>query len=125
MNPISFEMPLKTSNPLNNSHGHWRKVAKKRKTERYTTALAFREAVWKQKVRMGDGLRFTVNLTRVAPSNGLDADSLPAALKSVRDELALHLGFTNDNDPRLRWEYGQARGKPKEYAVRVRIEVVE
>jgi hypothetical protein len=27
----------------------------------------------------------------------------------------------NDHDPRVTWAYGQERGKPKEYAVRVEI----
>ena len=58
--------------------------------------------------------------------------ALPAALKSVRDELAVLLGLpprkvrgrrahAEDRDPRVRWRYAQERGRPREYAVRVEV----
>ena len=61
-----------------------------------------------------------VRLTRVAPSNGLDDDNLRPALKSVRDGIADALGV-DDRDPRVSWEYGQLRGRAREYAVEVEI----
>lgn len=60
-----------------------------------------------------------VTLVRVAP-RALDDDNLRSAFKALRDGIADRLGV-KDNDPRVRWEYDQARGKAKEYAARVVI----
>jgi predicted Fe-S protein YdhL (DUF1289 family) len=62
-----------------------------------------------------------VHMTRIAPSNGLDDDSLPASCKGIRDEIAKWLGV-DDRDPRVRWEYAQTRGK--EWAVLVNVREV-
>lgn len=48
-------------------------------------------------------------MTRVAPSNGLDCDSLPASCKGIRDQIAQWLGV-DDRDKRVRWVYEQRRG---------------
>lgn len=48
-------------------------------------------------------------MTRVAPSNGLDCDSLPASCKGIRDQIAHWLGV-DDRDPRVKWAYEQRRG---------------
>jgi hypothetical protein len=60
-----------------------------------------------------------VHLTRIAPRE-LDDDNLRGALKSTRDGVADALGI-DDRDPRVRWGYGQERGKVREYAVRVEV----
>lgn len=59
-----------------------------------------------------------VRLVRVAP-RPLDGDNLQAAFKAIRDELALRLGLPDDRDPRVTWEYGQERGRPKEQGLRI------
>jgi hypothetical protein len=64
--------------------------------------------------------RVTIELTRVAPRQ-LDDDNLRGALKACRDGITDALGLRDDSDPRLVWSYSQARGKPREYAVRVTV----
>jgi hypothetical protein len=61
-----------------------------------------------------------VTIVRIAPRE-LDSDNLASGCKALRDGIADRLGV-KDNDPRVVWRYAQARGKPKEYAVRVVIE---
>lgn len=61
-----------------------------------------------------------VTMTRISPGT-LDDDNLRPALKSIRDGIADAFGV-KDNDPRIEWRYAQERGKPKAYAVRIRIE---
>jgi len=59
-----------------------------------------------------------ITLTRIAP-RALDAhDNLPISLKNTVDGIADYLGI-DDRDPRVRWEYAQRRGEPKQYAVEV------
>lgn len=60
-----------------------------------------------------------VRMTRVAPRS-LDDDNLSSGFKALRDGIADRLGV-KDNDPRVRWEYAQVRGRAKEYAARVMI----
>lgn len=64
-------------------------------------------------------LPVVVTLSRIAPRQ-LDDDNLRTAFKALRDGIAARYGIP-DNDPRIRWEYGQERGRPKEYAARVTI----
>jgi hypothetical protein len=61
-----------------------------------------------------------VMLTRVAPRK-LDFDNLTSSLKAARDEVAKQLGFSDDNDARLQFDYSQEKGAPKEYAVKVTL----
>ena len=69
--------------------------------------------------RAPHALPCVVTLTRVAPRT-LDGDNLQAGCKAARDGVALWLA-TDDADPRIRWEYAQAKGGPKEYGLRVEI----
>lgn len=62
-----------------------------------------------------------VLLTRIGPRR-LDSDNLAGACKAIRDGVADWLGI-DDGDPRVTWEYGQRRGKAREYAVEVEVEV--
>lgn len=113
-------IPVKTTNPLNGSWGHWRGPAAKRKKQRSLTktvlaaeSLAY---AWMP-------VRFPVDitLTRVAPSNGLDDDALPASLKAIRDGVTDWLGLKDDRTPNIRWLYEQRRGPRGAYAVEVSI----
>lgn len=52
-----------------------------------------------------------VRIQRVSPRKIKDGDNLGTALKSIRDGIAEALGF-NDGDPRFRWLYSSALGKP-------------
>lgn len=116
---ISFVLPLRTVNETN-AHGHWRGRQRRAKQQRGTAAAVMRTHVngahWSRLEPI------TVTLTRIAPSNGLDDDSLPASCKSVRDGIADAINGGQDRTERIAWRYAQARGKPREYAVLVRIE---
>lgn len=103
--------------PGNGSHGHWAVTAGVRKRHR---ELAY----WRLRVQLPDmlGPFVRITLTRIAP-RALDDDNNVAAFKGIRDGVADALGCS-DNDPRLRFEYRQKRGMPKEYAVEVTIEEV-
>jgi hypothetical protein len=116
---VRLSIPVKTTNPNNNSQGITRGAmfakAKVRKGQR---ALA--GAMTRSVVGLAPWLSVTVTLTRVAPSSGLDPhDGLGPALKGVADGITDGLGLANDRDPRIVWAYAQRRGKPKEYAVEV------
>ena len=62
-----------------------------------------------------------ITICRVAP-RALDDDNLVSAAKPVRDSIAAFLGL-DDRSQRMRWSVTQERGAPKEYAVRISIEV--
>ena len=62
----------------------------------------------------------TVTLTRLG-GRELDDDNAVAAMKYVRDTVALVMGFSDDAGGPLRWEYGQEPGGP--CGVRVELEV--
>lgn len=109
---------VKTTNVLNGSWGHWRGPAAKRKKQRQATIAAMNE---QHPQRMTVPFPIEVLLRRVAPSNGLDDDALPASLKSIRDGLTDWMGLKNDRTPLIRWTYDQRRGKPREYLVEIEI----
>lgn len=95
-----------------NLREHWRVRAIRAKGHRQAALMVPKEP----------GLPCTVLLTRIAPRQ-LDDDNLRSAFKALRDGIADRLGV-KDNDPRVRWEYAQERGRPKEYAARVTITAV-
>lgn len=105
-----IKIPLRTGNGQNNRE-HFRVAAKRAKAER--------EAVlWALKPSVLPSMPCTVLLTRVAPSNGLDQhDNLRGALKHCVDAIADWFGI-KDNDPRMTWEYAQARGP---WAVQIEV----
>lgn len=109
---MTILLPIRTKNPTNGSHGHWRVQAAIRKRQRGETRLL-----------MGSltvAFPVVINLTRISPRE-LDDDNLRPALKSIRDGITDALGLKDDRDKRLTWTYDQRRGKPKEYAVEVAI----
>ena len=61
-----------------------------------------------------------ITITRIGPRE-LDGDNLQGACKHVRDGVADWLGI-NDRSKLLKWEYAQAKGEPKEYGVKIRVE---
>jgi hypothetical protein len=108
---IEFTLPLRTVS-LANQREHWRSRSRRTKNERQVAYWAFEHP--------GKPLPYAVTMTRIAP-RALDDDNVRGALKAVRDGIAERLGI-DDRDPRVAWRYEQRRGKPKEYAVHVRIE---
>ncbi len=100
---------------LTNQREHWAVKARRAKSQRMTTRFIIDHGP----EMLATGM-FLVTLTRVAPRE-LDDDNLRAACKSVRDGVADWLGI-DDGDTRIEWRYEQAKGKPKEHAVRILIE---
>jgi len=106
----SIILPLRTVS-LANQREHWGKKARRAKSERQAAYL-----LTKGKLPTPPCV---VKLVRVAPRE-LDDDNLRGSMKSIRDGIADRLGI-DDRDPLVTWEYGQAQGKPKEYAVLVEV----
>ena len=106
---IEFQLPIKTVNPVNGAHGHWRKVARIRKSQRQTARL----------LTPRFEMPAVVTMTRLS-AGVLDDDNLRPALKSVRDGIADKLGIA-DNDPRVTWRYAQQRCKRGTWAVVVMV----
>lgn len=108
---IVVTLPLRTRSEAN-LREHWTKRAERTKQHRGTTRLVLR-------AKAAPFLPCTVRLTRISPCE-LDDDNLRSALKACRDGVADWLGI-NDRDRRVTWEYGQAKGGVREYAVRVEV----
>jgi hypothetical protein len=108
-------LPLKTI-AHTNERGHWRARARRVKAEREMTRLA-----WLAAGQPVPSWPAVVTITRIAP-RPLDAgDNLPSASKAIRDELVACWGLADDGGDEVRWQYEQARGGVREYAVRIEI----
>lgn len=103
-----IELPIRIES-VANKREHWSKRAARTKQQRFA-AIAVPV----------HPLPCVVTLIRVAP-RALDDDNLRSGFKALRDGIADRLGV-KDNDPRVRWEYDQVRGRAKQYAARVRVE---
>lgn len=103
-----IELPLRIESTPNRRE-HWSVKARRTKLERMAMIAV-----------PAHPLPCAVTITRIAPRT-LDSDNLAAGCKGVRDGIADRLGV-KDNDPRVTWHYKQARGRAKEYAVRIEIE---
>lgn len=95
-------VPIRTNNGLN-AREHWRARSARVKHERLSTQLAIGGSIKPQPPCV-------VTLTRVAPSNGLDDDNLPGALKAVRDQIAEWLGIDDRRRDLVLYSYRQRRG---------------
>lgn len=111
---LTVTLPIRAES-VSNIREHWSKRASRAKLHR-TTAWAELRAADKEPRLLGP---LVVRLVRVAPRQ-LDDDNLRGSLKAARDGVADWLGVP-DNDPRVRWDYAQEKGKPKTYAVRVEV----
>lgn len=106
----SIELPIRLDS-VANLREHWHRKASRARLHR-AAAVAIPHAMLV--------LPCTVTITRVGPRK-LDDDNLATAAKNLRDGIADRLGC-KDNDPRIRWQYAQARGQPKQFACRITIE---
>jgi hypothetical protein len=102
---VRFKVPIRTRS-LNEKLRGGRAAHRWAKQERDATRLLF-----PGQATLIEG-PFAIELRRVSPSaKGLDrGDNLPGALKAVRDEVALVLGFKDDSDLKLHFIYEQERG---------------
>jgi len=117
--PIEITIPIKIISELNVQE-HWRKKYARHKKLQKIINLMF------SRYRGTITLPCCVTLTRVAPRD-LDYVNFIGSLKALQDYVAdqiipgLPMGRA-DGDPRITWKYEQEKGKPKEYACRIRIE---
>ena len=113
MDAFTLTLPIRTVSEANQRE-HWAKKAKRAKGHRSVVAWALSSRGVKGLL----GRPLSVTLTRIAP-RGLDADNLAGSFKHVQDGVADALGI---DDRHIVWVYEQRKGKPKEYAVEIRIE---
>jgi len=111
---MTITLPIRTVSEANR-RDHWAKKAKRIAEQRVMVDMCCSTPFCRLRML----LPCLARLTRVAPRE-LDDDNLRGALKAVRDGVADALGV-KDNDPRVTWEYAQRRGKPREYAVTITI----
>ncbi len=111
---FEFELPIQTKN-ITNQRVHWAVKAGEAKSQKRWVRLKFPH----------DHLRPLVRVTMTRVSAGtMDDDGLRAALKGIRDGIAIRLGV-NDGGPLVRWEYAQEKGPIGKHLVRVRVELLE
>lgn len=119
-----FKLPLRTKS-LTNVREHWAVKAKRARLERAITAGHWRDscflATGRLTRKLEPGEMAWVHLCRIAPRT-LDDDNIRAAGKHIRDQIAQALGV-DDRSQRITWVYSQERGAPKEYAVRVEVDI--
>ncbi len=109
---------LRTVNSLNRRE-HWAARAKRTKHQRRIARWTLAPKLNPARAWLSIGGHVTLEVTRIAPSSGLDPhDGLPASLKAVVDGVCDALDLKSDRDPALRISYAQARGP---YAVRVEV----
>lgn len=113
------ELPIPTINPLN-AREHYMVRSRRTRSERDATAYLLRA----RRVEV-PALPVRVHLVRLSAGE-LDSDSLPAAFKGVRDQLAVWLGLpqtrqglADDRDPRVAWTYAQERAPRGTCAIRL------
>jgi hypothetical protein len=117
---------LRTINELNVSRQeHWATKHKRAKLQRSTTFHGLRHLL----PARPPPLPLKITVTRIAPSGGLDShDGLAASVKHIIDGISDYLagayGAGQDQQPGLVWAYRQRRGKPREYAVEIRLEAL-
>jgi hypothetical protein len=109
---LRVEMPLRLAGGTN-ARLHWGKRARIAKAEREAGYLLTPRSGWR--------LPCIVTLTRIAPRAMDGHDNVMALCKHLVDGIADRLGV-KDNDPRVTWQYKQARGKPRYYGVVVEFE---
>ena len=111
MNPLTFEIPIRTKSETN-LREHWAQHAKRKKEQRYKSNVFSLQWV--------DDLPpkpWRIVLTRLAPRR-LDTGNLSASMKHVQDGLCDAIGI-DDGDEENDWLYKQR--KRKEYGVEVTI----
>src|SRR5574338_709033 len=98
---------------------HWSQKFKRNRTQKFCVGLDLLASGYKP------NLPCCVKLVRIAPRN-LDEDNLIYAFKKIKDVVADYIipGLAPgraDGDKRIKWEYDQEKGEPKEYAIRIEI----
>ena len=104
-----------------NLRENWHVKAKRVQTQRQITRVMVGQhrKDWRDDL---PGAAYVITLTRVAP-RPLDTDNLARSFKAIRDGIADALGTDDSARSNLRWRYAQEKGSPKQYAVRIQIEI--
>jgi hypothetical protein len=105
---VALELPSTT-----NTREHWSARAARAKYQREVI-----RAEWMRQLRVVVDPPAEVIIARIAP-RALDDDTLAAACKAVRDQIAQDVLRVDDRDDRVRWIYRQTS------AARPRIQHVE
>jgi hypothetical protein len=114
---ISMLLAIRTESEAN-LHEH--RMAKARRTKLQRSIIKNR--IGQVRKDFGSNRAYIVTLTRIAP-RPLDDDNLPRSFKAIRDGVADALGTDDSARSNLRWRYAQEKGPPKQYAVRIQIEM--
>ena len=96
-----------------NLREHWAPKARRVAEQRYVCRVAAQSELRRDKLEPP----YEVTIVRIAPRK-LDGDNMAAACKAVRDGVADAIGI-DDGDDRIRWIYGQQKGK--EYGITITI----
>ena len=116
---IRITLALRTKSEAN-LRENWHVKAKRVRMQRQVTCIMVRQyrKDWRDNL---PGTTYVLTLTRIAP-RPLDSDNLARSLKAIRDGIADALKI-DDGSKRLTWNYGQEKGLPKKYAVRIEIQM--
>lgn len=120
MNDIILELPIKTVSEANN-FDHWTRKYKRKNAQSIAIRWAYNQL---NEPKLPENC--IVELTRIAPRKLDKEDNLPFCFKHIKDVIAdlirpgLRPGRADDNQ-KISWIYKQEKGKPKEYAIRIRI----
>ena len=122
MENLKYFIPVRTPNPSNSSRGIAFMVRKQHREQhkrgKEFTTLHLDDQGFLSPKDFPKVKR--VRLCRICPGNGLDGhDNLRSALKWVVDGIAEALAT---DDAKIKWDYTQRRGTPKEYGVEVEIQ---
>ena len=118
MTTIEIHLPIRTVSEANQSgFEHWGAKARRVKSQRETVYYA----LFEYRYELPGFDRYIVTLTRIAPRNLDEHDNLPRSMKAITDQIAKMIGI-DDGSERIEWKYAQEKGKPKEYAVKIKIE---
>lgn len=99
----TFTIPVKTVS-VANKREHWATRARRTRIHRLSAYMAARDAG----AYVDPGGKVAVLMIRMG-GRVMDDDNLKSALKAVRDGIADALGI-DDGDPRITWNYEQAKG---------------
>jgi hypothetical protein len=108
---VCVDLPLRIVSEAN-AREHWQPKARRARAHR-----AVARALLQRHARPVHGGPITIGLERIAPRK-LDDDNLAGGFKAVRDGVADWLGIDDGSD-RLRWTYGQRKGRAGQYAAQV------
>lgn len=114
---VSFYVPCKLVSEAN-MREHWAIKNKRKKAQQRAVELTWLA----QRIRVAPPV--VVHLTRVGVRR-LDTDNLAGSAKGVRDQIAKLIGVDDGDERKVRWEYSQRKGLPKEYGLEVRIVEVD